>query len=158
MPDINWSTIIAAAIGAFSANFIGEWVKSFVRRSQSRETQRNDDLNEILKIINELGQLSEKYWPFSANELGQERHVLVSQIVSKQHYLSRLIADAYTAPLKYDCDVAVHDFMHVLTGDEFGEPDRTAQPERLTKILTNNLELAHTVRQTRRKLKRYFLA
>lgn len=151
-------TLFAAALGAFVANFIAEVVKGRVRRSQSLEAARDDDLRSMLLMVDELQSLSTDYWTATGAELGGRETILRARIVARQQHLLDLIAHLFTGDAKRDCDVMVMKLLDAVGGGDFGDPDRGAAPERLTGVYQYGLSFSHLATTSRRGLKRGILA
>lgn len=151
-------TLIAAGLGALLANFFAELVKGFVRRSQLHEAVRDDDLATMLSLVEQLDSLATDYWSHSGAELAERETLLRAKIVSRQQHLLALIADLFNGEPKRDCDVVITRLLNAVGGDSFGEPDRPAQPERLTAVYLECLAFTRIAKKSRRSLKRAFLA
>ncbi|UXS09187.1 hypothetical protein [Agrobacterium tumefaciens] len=154
----SFTTIILAGIGAFIANFAAKYIESWVRRNQLIEAQRDADLQDIFGTITQICDLSEKFWPLSAEALGSQDQILRSHIVALQHHLAELVAEVFTGKDKWDCDVQLHKLMMAATGGDFGEPDREAEAGRLTEIFIASRALNRSTKKARRKLPRRFLS
>lgn len=151
-------TIAAAGSGAFLANFAAEIIKAWVRRSQSVELNRDDDLKEILKAIAEVQELSEKFWMSSNDELGKDCAIIRSRILARQQYVLGLIASLLSGDTKKNCDYEFTYVMNAVSGGDFMEPDRQAEPNRLIEIQQKCLKFCHTARVARRQLHRGIMA
>lgn len=151
-------TVIAAAVGAFLANLIAELIKARVRRGQFIEAARDEDLASIVKMVDELQTLSTDYWTSSGAELGQRESILRARMVARQQHILDLVADLFSGGAKMDCDVLATKLLDAVGGGDFGDPDRPAEPERLTAVFQNGLSFTHLVKKCRRKLKRGLLA
>lgn len=151
-------TLIAAGVGAFLANFFAEMVKGWVRRSQSVEAARDEDLGTMLKMIDELQEIATEYWTATGAELTNREPVLRARIVARQQHLLELIAHLFTGGPKRECDVLVTKLLDAVGGGDFGEPDRPAEPERLTAVYQHSLAFIHLAKKCRRGLKRGLLA
>ena len=159
LSSLSFGTILAAAVGAFFANFVAEFVKSLVRKGQLREQNRDEDLKAILRTVDDLQALCETYWSAAAEAHGDREIVLRAHIVSKQQYVLSLVASLLTSKTgKYDADAAFTDVANAMTGGDFGEPARGAEGGRLTEIFNKCLQFRHLVERKRRALKRSFLA
>ncbi|WP_036578322.1 hypothetical protein [Brucella anthropi] len=152
------TTIFLAGIGAFIANFAAKWIESWSRSSQSIETQRDADLQEILLSAKLLCDHSEKFWVKSAIDLGSDDIILRAHMIAQQHQLAEIISELFKGPDKRDCDVEFHKLATAATGGNFGEPDREAEPGRLNEILIASRSLERCAKKARRKLKRKFMA
>ncbi|UCI24588.1 hypothetical protein [Mesorhizobium sp. B2-8-5] len=151
-------TLIAAGTGALIANFIAELVKGLVRKSQALEAARDEDLSTLLKIVEEMQDLATEYWTATGVELGAREPVLRAKIVARQQLALELIAHLFKENAKRDCDVMFTKIMDVVGGDEFGEPDRAASPERLAAVYQYGMSFLHLAKKSRRGLKRGLLA
>jgi hypothetical protein len=160
--DEGWSvvggTLVAAGLGALIANFAAEWVKGLVRKGQAIESARDEDLGLIHRMVEELQEISTSYWSSSGLQLGDKEPQLRAQIVARLQHINELVAALFTGPPKHECDVLLISVMDSVGGGDFGEPDRSAAPERLTAIYKNCLSFAHLARQQRRLLKRGLLS
>lgn len=152
------STVILAGVGAFIATFAAKLIESFVRKSQSIEGQRDADLAEILQMSSIICDRAEKFWSKSAAELGPENAVLRAHILASQHNLAEVVNRLFTSPGKWECDVKLHKLMIAATGGDFGEPDRDAEPQRLTEIFILSRALDHSAKAARRNLPRKFMS
>lgn len=151
-------TLVAAAVGAFAANFIAELVKGQVRRSQSQESARDDDLATMLRMVEELQGLATDYWTESGGDLGAREPILRARIVARQQHVLELIAHLFSDDPKRECDVLITKLLHAVGGGDFGDPDRPAEPERLTAVYQHSLAFIHLAKKCRRGLKRGILA
>jgi hypothetical protein len=151
-------TLLAAGIGAFLANLIAEVIKGQVRRSQSMEAARDEDLATLLRMLDELQDLATTYWLSDVAGLGAQEPVMRARMLSRQQHLLDLIAHLFTGAPKRDCDVLATRLMDAVGGGSFGEPDRLAEPQRLASIYGHGLALAHLAKRCRRDLRRGLLA
>jgi len=151
-------TVAAAGVGAFLANIIAELIKGQVRRSQSEETAHDDDLASIVKMVEELQILATEYWTSSGTELGAKECILRARIVSSQQHILNLVAHLFRGDAKKDCDVLATKLLDAIGGGDFGDPDRPAEPERLTAVYQYGLSFIHLSKKCRRALKRGWLA
>lgn len=145
---------MAAGIGALLANFAAELVKGVVRRSQSKEAARDEDLLSILDLISTLRRLATEYWVASGPDLGPREVLLRAEIVSSQQHLLDLIAHLFEGDPKRECDVVATHFLMAIGGGDFGNPDREAATERLATIYKYGLEFSHLAKTSRRNMKR----
>ncbi|WP_162911535.1 hypothetical protein [Shinella zoogloeoides] len=151
-------TIVLAGIGAFIANFGAKYVETLFQRSKNSEDQRNSDLQDLIAAARSLGEMSERFWVKGASDLGMEGQVLRSQMIAQQHNIAELVETLFTSPIKWDCDVKVHALIEHATGGDFWEPDREADPGRLTAILVAVHGLVHAAKAGRRKMRHNWLA
>ncbi|MGO4619024.1 hypothetical protein AB4Z34_05280 [Ensifer sp. 2YAB10] len=151
-------TLVAAGVGAFLANIIAELIKGQVRKSQSQEAARDEDLGSLVKIVTELQDLATEYWSQSGEELAGKEVLVRAQIVARQQHLLELISHLFTGQPKRECDVEVTRLLDAIGGDDFGVPDREAQPERLAAVYQRSLSFTHLAKRTRRGLRRNLLA
>lgn len=163
MPDIDsflapLPTLFAAGVGAFFANFIAEFMKSLVRKSQNIELARDDDLSTLLKWVDEMQVLATEYWTKSGQDLGSEEPVLRARIVARQQNTLDIVAHLFNGDPKRVCDVDFTRFMDAVGGGDFGEPDRPADPRRLVSVYRLGLAFMHLAKRSRRNLKRGWLA
>ena len=149
---------MAAGVGAFIANFAAEFVKGRVRKSQSVESARDEDLGRLLRMVSDLEELATEYWTASGPSLGSNEILLRAKIVARQQHLLELIAHMFTGQPKRECDVVVTDLLDAIGGDDFGVPDRDAHPERLTAVYQYSLKFGHLAQKKRRSLRRGWLA
>ncbi|WP_247997407.1 hypothetical protein [Brucella tritici] len=147
-----------AGIGAFIANFAAKWIESWSRSSQSVESQRDADLQEILLSAKLLCDHSEKLWVKSAAELGSDEIILRAHMIAQQHQLAEIISELFKGTDKQDCDVEFHRLATAATGGDFGDPNRDAEPGRLNEILIASRSLERRAKKARRSLKRKFMA
>lgn len=151
-------TLVAAGVGAFLANFIAEIIKGQVRRSQSLELARDEDLATMLRMVEDLQDLATTYWLSGAAALEEQEPVLRARIVARQQHLLNLIAHLFTGNPKHECDVMATSLLDAIGGGNFGEPDREAEPQRLASVYNYSLSLSHLAKRCRRELKRGLLA
>ncbi|MGQ3211614.1 hypothetical protein [Shinella sp.] len=151
-------TILLAGIGAFIANFGSKYVETLFQRSKTAEEQRDADVLDLIAAARSLGELSERFWVKSAEDLGVEDQILRSQMIAQQHNIAELVSTLFTGQIKWDCDVKVHYLFTAATGGDFGEPDREAEPGRLTEIFIAVHGLVHQAKAGRRKTRRPWLA
>jgi hypothetical protein len=151
-------TLVAAGIGAFIASFVAEFVKGRSRKSQYIESARDEDLARILLMVAELETLATDYWTESGPSLAEREILLRARIVARQQHLLELIAHLFNGDAKRECDVVVTDLLDAIGGGDFGDPDREAQPERLTGVYQYGLKFGHLAQKMRRSLKRGMLA
>tara|TARA_R110002020_G_scaffold10801_22_gene41092 strand:- start:16543 stop:16971 length:429 start_codon:yes stop_codon:yes gene_type:complete len=138
--------------------FATEWVSGVVRRHQRHEKARDDDVDEIIATIDAVRTLADEYWSTSPSELGARESILDGRIVGGLHHINLLIAGLFTGPAKRECDVAAFRFSDASASGDFGDPDRQAEPARLSSVHSAALTLKHLVRTQRRKLKYKTLA
>lgn len=152
-----WSTILAAAIGAFFANAISEVIKARVRAAQQSEEIRNFDHAAILRVLEEAQDLTIKYWAQGASALGVDEPVLRAKIMAKQQEVANVYARLFTGEAKQECDVAFVEVIKSFSDDDFG-PEARAQPERAMRIYSSVQSFSNLVTSQRRGLSRPWLA
>lgn len=150
-------TLVFAGIGAFIASLVAKLVEAWVRRSQTTETQRDSDLQDLIAAAKLFGELAEKFWPKSATDLGEQDQILQAHMKAQQHNISQLVDSLLTGKNKWNCDTQSVKLFNVATGGQFGEPDRPAEPQRLSGILIEMHALVHEAKAARRQIKRGFL-
>lgn len=151
-------TVMLAGVGAFIASFAAKVIESWVRKSQTVEVQRDADLSDILQMSAKICELSEKIWSSRAADLGHEDAVMRAHVLASQHHLAEVVNDIFTSPGKWDCDIQLHKLMIAATGGDFGEPDREAEPQRLTEIFIAARALDRAAKAARRNLPRQFMS
>jgi hypothetical protein len=151
-------TAVSAAIGTLIAALLKEFVPALVRRFQAAEASRDDDLAQILSSLDMLRELADQYWPQSAMDLGAKEPLLRSHIMANVQHINGLAAALFTGALKQDADMAFIPFMNAISGDDFGDVDRPASPERLTQIHLTALGYRREIIALRRRIPRHLLA
>jgi hypothetical protein len=152
-----FSTLVAAALGAFFANIIAELIKAQSRASALVESNRDSDLAAILRSLDEMQSLGEKYWSQGSAALADDEPMLRGKIVARQQYVSSLVASLFTGPRKHECDVEFMSVIDSLSGGDFG-PGCPSELERLQSIYEATLRFSHLVVHQRRGLPRGWLA
>lgn len=149
---VNFPTLLSALIGAFGANFAAEYVKSFVRKNQKVELERDTRQKEIERVISLLQEYGERYWSSSPADLGKQDQILQSRILSYQTYLGAQITRLFSGESKRDCDIILTRLIKALSAGEFGDINRMSSSTNLTEIHTHALMLRDTVSSNRLKL------
>ena len=153
-----WSTIFAAGVGALIANFLAEFIKSLVRRSQLGENQRDQDLQAIISLADALRDDAQRYWLSGADHLGDDEIIISARIVAAQQSINDLLATLLKAPGKYQCDVLMVNLQDAVSGGDFGVSTRQREAERLMSIHHTATMFKHEATRQRRLLPRNWLA
>lgn len=153
-----FQTLLAAGVGALIANFGAEFVKSLVRRRQTEELSKDEDLAAILTSVDELQELAIEFWSSTAKQLGDRNQLLRAHILAKQQHVLHLIAHLFTGNSKRKCDVKFTAVITAVAGGDFDTPTRSKDLMRLSSVLKSCLAFRHLAQRCRRLLPRGWLA
>lgn len=148
---------VGAAFGSILAPVVPRIWDHYFDGSAKRERDRDASLEEIGNCIDKIIEGCEELWPRNATAAPEEK-VIESRITAQLQHINMLLNSLFESDSKvmtksreeWKC---LHE---IVTGSDFGEPTRTADPRRLTAIHQDALTLKRGVSGRRRDLPRTF--
>ena len=146
---------VGAALGSIVAPLVPRMWDHHFDGAAERERDRDSSLDEIVTCIGKIIEGCEELWPRDAITAPMDK-VTESRIIAQLQHINMLLNSLFD-PNSNDMIKSRDEWkcLHVIvTGGDFGEPTRKADPLRLTAIHLDALTLKRGITGRRRNLPR----
>lgn len=140
------STLVSGIIGGLLGAGAKETVSYFFKEISRRHAELDAIEELLLSTIIEVRDLAIEHWNEGADAAGSDTRA--AKIVGRIHYCAKLYPELFSSNLheKQQTDVVFQRFRMTITGGQFGEKSRKAQPEKAPEIEISTYELKSQIK------------
>jgi hypothetical protein len=142
--------------GALGGAVLSALANSAINRLGLRSTDLSARTDDLCRDVERLADAGVRYWVASAETLGTEGVRLRAEIYGLQRRIELWLdlLDHESWLFSFDCGHDLVGLFNAVSGGNFAEPDRTAEPDRCQDIQRRAAGLVVAIRRSRRHLLR----